>query len=101
MGKLSIAVMLKMGKNGKGTGKRDFSNCSRVGPETILIIVNFFFQTPKNILLKSFSRQLILYYSVISFIIFLTFQFVSPARTSSSFRARDLVLDIVLYTVCI
>lgn len=81
---------------GKAQGKGKSSNCWRVGPETVLIVVNFFFQTPKNILLKSFSWQLILYYSVISFIIFLTFHFISLARTSSSFRARDFVLDIVL-----
>lgn len=76
---MSIAVMFKVGKREKHEAE-DSSNCWRVGPQTILIVVSFFFQTPKNTLLKSFSWQLILYYFVICFVIFLTFHFVSPAR---------------------
>lgn len=48
MGEMTTAVIFKVGKNEKSMRQETSGIVEGGGPEAILIVVNFFFQTPRN-----------------------------------------------------
>lgn len=76
LGKVRMALMFKVGKYGKGT-RQETSVTLKGGPETILIVVSFFFQTLQTVEIILLATDPVLLCHTFYFLIS---HFVSSAR---------------------
>lgn len=76
LGKISMALVFKVGKNGKGA-RQGTPVTLKGGPETILIVGSFFFQAPQTVEIILLATDPVLLCHIFYFLIS---HFVSSAR---------------------